>query len=50
MKVVANSIPKSGTHLLDRLLTLLGFDLMDLGGSDRTSRKLARILPRRAGA
>jgi sulfotransferase 6B1 len=33
MKVVANSIPKSGTHLLDRLLTLLGFDLMDLGGS-----------------
>jgi sulfotransferase 6B1 len=32
MKVVANSIPKSGTHLLDRLLTLLGFDLMDLGG------------------
>ena len=32
MKVVANSIPKSGTHLLDRLLTLLGFDMMDLGG------------------
>jgi hypothetical protein len=32
MKVVANSIPKSGTHLLDRLLTLLGFDLVDLGG------------------
>jgi hypothetical protein len=32
MKVVANSIPKSGTHLLDRLLTLLGFELMDLGG------------------
>jgi Sulfotransferase domain len=32
MRVVANSIPKSGTHLLDRLLTLLGFDLMDLGG------------------
>jgi hypothetical protein len=32
MKVVANSIPKSGTHLLDRLITLLGFDLMDLGG------------------
>jgi hypothetical protein len=32
MKVVANSIPKSGTHLLDRLLTLLGFELIDLGG------------------
>ena len=25
MRVVANSIPKSGTHLLDRLLVLLGF-------------------------
>lgn len=32
MKIVANSIPKSGTHLLDRLLLLLGFELMDLGG------------------
>jgi hypothetical protein len=32
MKIVANSIPKSGTHLLDRLLTLLGIDLVDLGG------------------
>ena len=32
MKVVANSIPKSGTHLLGRLLTLLGFKLIDLGG------------------
>jgi hypothetical protein len=32
MRIVANSIPKSGTHLLDRLLTLLGFELIDLGG------------------
>lgn len=32
MKVVANSIPKSGTHLLARLLTLLGFELINLGG------------------
>jgi sulfotransferase 6B1 len=32
MKVVANSIPKSGTHLLDRLLALLGLGLVDLGG------------------
>ena len=32
MRVVANSIPKSGTHLLDRLLVLLGFELVDLGG------------------
>jgi hypothetical protein len=32
MRVVANSIPKSGTHLLDRLLVLLGLGLIDLGG------------------
>ncbi len=32
MRVVANSIPKSGTHLLDRLLVLLGFGQVDLGG------------------
>jgi hypothetical protein len=32
MKVVANSIPKSGTHLLDRLLGLLGLGQVDLGG------------------
>ena len=32
MKIVANSIPKSGTHLLDRLLVLLGLGLVDLGG------------------
>jgi hypothetical protein len=32
MRIVANSIPKSGTHLLDRLLVLLGFRLVDLGG------------------
>ena len=33
MRIVANSIPKSGTHLLDRLLVLLGFGLVDLGGA-----------------
>ncbi len=32
MRVVANSIPKSGTHLLDRLLVLLGLGLVDVGG------------------
>src|SRR4028118_176216 len=32
MRVVANSVPKSGTHLLDRLLMLLGFESIDLGG------------------
>src|SRR5215218_6349928 len=32
MRMVANSIPKSGTHLLDRLLVLLGFRMVDLGG------------------
>jgi hypothetical protein len=32
MRIVANSIPKSGTHLLDRLLVLLGLGLIDLGG------------------
>jgi ribosomal protein S12 len=32
MRIVANSIPKSGTHLLDRLLVLLGFGMVDLGG------------------
>ena len=31
MRIVANSIPKSGTHLLDRLLVLLGFEMVDLG-------------------
>ena len=31
MRVVANSIPKSGTHLLDRLLVLLGFKLVEGG-------------------
>jgi hypothetical protein len=31
MKIVANSIPKSGTHLLDRLLVLLGFRLVEGG-------------------
>jgi hypothetical protein len=33
MRIVANSIPKSGTHLLDRLLVLLGFGMVDLGGA-----------------
>lgn len=32
MRILANSIPKSGTHLLLRLLTLLEFDLADFGG------------------
>lgn len=32
MRVVANSIPKSGTHLLVRLLVLLGFEKTGLGG------------------
>ena len=33
MRIVANSIPKSGTHLLGRLLVLLGFGTVDLGGA-----------------
>src|SRR5688500_996356 len=33
MRIVANTIPKSGTHLLDRLLVLLGFGMVDLGGA-----------------
>ena len=32
MRAVANTIPKSGTHLLDRLLRMLGLGLVDLGG------------------
>lgn len=32
MRIFANSIPKSGTHLLLRLLTLLGFEIADFGG------------------
>lgn len=32
MRVFANSIPKSGTHLLLRLLTLLDFEVADFGG------------------
>lgn len=32
MRVVANSIPKSGTHLLLRLMTLLGLEVVDFGG------------------
>ncbi len=31
MRIVANSIPKSGTHLLDRLLMLLGFKMVKGG-------------------
>ncbi len=31
MRVVANSIPKSGTHLLSRLLTLLGLEQRPMG-------------------
>ena len=32
MRIVANTIPKSGTHLLDRLLGQLGLEQVDLGG------------------
>lgn len=32
VRVVANSVPKSGTHLLVRLLSLLGFRQTDFGG------------------
>lgn len=39
MRVMANSIPKSGTHLLLRLLTLLGLDLVDFGGLRPSSIK-----------
>ena len=50
MKVFANSIPKSGTHLLLRLLTLLDFDMADFGGikpslvteEDRVTDRLLR--------
>jgi hypothetical protein len=37
MRVIANSVPKSGTHLLLRLLTSLGLDLVDFGGLKPTS-------------
>ena len=52
MKVVANSIPKSGTHLLDRLLMLLGLDLVDLGGVGPRLAEGARFagVRRRLGA
>jgi len=49
MRVVANSIPKSGTHLLDRLLVLLGFRMVEGGirpnlvsGRFRPVRRLLR--------
>src|SRR3712207_739858 len=32
MRLVANSVPKSGTHLLVRLLTMLGFEQVGFGG------------------
>ena len=48
-RVVANSIPKSGTHLLDRLLVLLGFEIIEGGirphlvsGRFRPVRRLLR--------
>ena len=52
MKIFANSIPKSGTHLLLRLLTLLEFDMADFGGirprlvseEDRVTDRLLRSL------
>jgi hypothetical protein len=31
MRIVANTIPKSGPHLLDRLLMLLGFRMVEGG-------------------
>jgi hypothetical protein len=31
MRIMANSIPNSGTHLLDRLLVLLGFRIVEGG-------------------
>jgi len=51
MRVIANSVPKSGTHLLLRLMTQLGLDLVDFSGlkpasvsapawSSKTFRKL----------
>jgi hypothetical protein len=44
VRIVANSIPKSGTHLLDRLLILLGFGLVDLGGvRPRLAKRSDRI-------
>ncbi len=49
MRIVANSIPKSGTHLLDRLLVLLGFEQVEGGirpnlveGRFRPVRRLLR--------
>jgi hypothetical protein len=49
MRIVANSIPKSGTHLLDRLLVLLGFRIVEGGirphlvaGRFRPARRLLR--------
>jgi hypothetical protein len=49
MRIVANSIPKSGTHLLDRLLVLLGFRMVEGGirphlvaGRFRLARRLLR--------
>lgn len=50
MRILANSIPKSGTHLLLRLLTLLEFDMADLGGirpslaSSETDTRADRVL------
>lgn len=50
MRVFANSIPKSGTHLLLRLLTLLDFEIADFGGlrptlvSEEEDTKGSRLL------
>ena len=57
MKILANSIPKSGTHLLLRLLTLLEFDMADFGGirpslvseEDRMTDRLLRSLLKTRG-
>ncbi len=37
MRVVANSVPKSGTHLLARLLVLLGLEQTSSGGGIRSN-------------
>ncbi len=55
-RVLANSIPKSGTHLLLRLLTELGYGIVDFGGfgptpvRDDGGPRHERLLRKAAGA
>ena len=55
-RVLANSIPKSGTHLLLRLFTELGYGLVDFGGprpspvDGREGRTFERLVRSVAGA